>query len=216
LTARGRSPEVGITAHEATISLRIVARAATEEECQSQIEDADTVIKDALGDRVFGANETQLEDVVIGQLAKRRWTIAALECGPDACLGSRMLEASARLKLDNVIVRGSVCFPSIEAAHAQLRTWRDSRGVTERNEGDPPELRAAAKLMRTLTHADVCLAVNYPPVSESPSLCPGQTVAIGPDFEAALQPPMIGSPDIQHSRLAKVAVDMLRRQLMRS
>ncbi|MCI0436841.1 MAG: molybdopterin-binding protein, partial [Gemmatimonadetes bacterium] len=40
LTARGRDPDVGITAHEATITLRITAQGTTVDECQAKIEQA--------------------------------------------------------------------------------------------------------------------------------------------------------------------------------
>ena len=49
LTARGRVPEVGITAHDATISFRISAAAATEDEARNLIEPTAQLIYERFG-----------------------------------------------------------------------------------------------------------------------------------------------------------------------
>jgi nicotinamide-nucleotide amidase len=69
LTARGRDPEVGITVHEATITLRITAQGATAEECQAKIDTAKAVIRERMRERVFGEEDEELEHVVFRLLA---------------------------------------------------------------------------------------------------------------------------------------------------
>ena len=58
LTARGRDPEVGITAHDATISFRISASAATEEEAERLIEPTARLIYERFGSLVLGEGST--------------------------------------------------------------------------------------------------------------------------------------------------------------
>ena len=79
ITRRGHVPEVGITASDAVIALRIFGRGATEGEALAQIEPVERAIRDRLGDLVFGAEADDLQHAVAALLAGKCLTLSVAE-----------------------------------------------------------------------------------------------------------------------------------------
>jgi nicotinamide-nucleotide amidase len=79
LTARGREPEVGITAHDATISFRISAEAESEDEARSLIEPTAKLIYERFGSLVLGEGSTDLPEALLAELVRTGASLATAE-----------------------------------------------------------------------------------------------------------------------------------------
>lgn len=79
LTARGRNPEVGITASEAVISLWITARSSTAAESRKLCQQVRQQIRERLGSAVYGEGDSRLQDAIACQLQSTGRRVALLE-----------------------------------------------------------------------------------------------------------------------------------------
>jgi nicotinamide-nucleotide amidase len=114
LTRRGHVPEVGITVSDATISLRILATAATLAEAEAQIAPVEETIRQRLGTMVFGVENEELQDAVVALLLSKRQSLATAEGvtaglvarrlgsvpGVSACLHGGIIAYDNRLKVE--------------------------------------------------------------------------------------------------------------------
>jgi nicotinamide-nucleotide amidase len=79
LTARGRVPEVGITAHDATISFRITGEGATEEEALALIQPTAELIHERFGSLVLGEGSDDVAEALAAAMARTGATLASAE-----------------------------------------------------------------------------------------------------------------------------------------
>ncbi|SFJ68574.1 CinA family nicotinamide mononucleotide deamidase-related protein [Planctomicrobium piriforme] len=190
LTARGHDPEIGITAHEATITLRIIAEGRTEAECQEKIAMAAAAIRERLGEYVFGIEDEELEHIVVRDLTAAGQTFATIECATGGLLAQRI----AHVQGAGVCYRGGIVLPRLGG-----------------------EFEAVAQRVREESHADWILVVgpetstvdsDRHTLSDIPLALYGDTaLAIRIDLKWS------GNPAITKSRACKSALDLLRRRL---
>ena len=81
LVKRGRDPQVGITASQGTISLRLTTKADSVEDCLKKMAPTLETIHECLGQLVFGFNEETLESVVAARYNTMGKTIAITDAG---------------------------------------------------------------------------------------------------------------------------------------
>lgn len=84
------NPTVGLAAHTGVVDIRIAAKARSEAEADAMIAEVERQARERLGDFVFGADEDRLEEAALNALARRGWTLTAVESGLDGLLARKI------------------------------------------------------------------------------------------------------------------------------
>ena len=192
LIRRGRDPLVGITAHEATITLRIAARGRDDSECLAKIEPTERIIREHLGALVFGVEEDEIEDAAVAAAASRGLSLATSEIATKGCLAALAAEAEARRSAG--VYRGGSVLP----------VPRDpSRPSTQ-------DISRVAEACRALFGSDIGLAIG----PELPGPEAGRThavIAMATDRGVEIVDHVLGGAgSLRVSRAAKSALDLVR------
>ena len=204
ITARGRIPEVGITAHEATITLRITAIGSSVADCDQQTAATRALILERLGDLVFGEEDDELHDVVVRRLLARNETLAVVET---PLSGGRMTEWLTGVPGVENVFRGGLTAVSLDVGIDHIPT-----AMSHLEENSPARMLAEA--YRTAFKATWGLAVvGTRAVDGQPGV--GTIAVVGPDCVTTIPYRSFGDPAIDRSRAAKTGLDLLRRWLNR-
>jgi nicotinamide-nucleotide amidase len=90
-----RNPTVGLLAHPGQVDIRVTAKADSIEEANRMISEMAATIRERLGSHIYGSGGEKLEEVISRKLLEHGWKIAALECGLEGMLVSRLAGAGA-------------------------------------------------------------------------------------------------------------------------
>ena len=210
LTARGREPEIGITVHDATITLRIIAEGPSERDCRRQIDEAREAIVDRLGNLVFGEEDERLQDVVVADLLTRGETLATVEIGTGGLLAAALTDVAGALEC----YRGGLVLPGPAAIAGELGLSADRFDPADAN--TPAVAEAMAEACRERFGSRLALAVTECPEfdADDSSADPQSTCAAvaTPAGTASRQLVLLGDPAIRRTRTVKTALDLLRRR----
>jgi nicotinamide-nucleotide amidase len=212
LTARDRDPEVGITVHEATITLRISAHGDSEAECQRKIADTGQIIQEKLSGFVFGVEDEELEHVVVRLLCERGLTLATAESGTGGLLAHRLTDVTGF----EPCYRGGVVVPT-DAAQCDLLDV-DGELLKRAGANSAETASAMAAGCRRQFGTDFAIAVTECPWFD-PDDSTGDTPTVyaalsGDEIEECHSHALVGDPAIAKSRAAKMALNLLRLRLL--
>jgi nicotinamide-nucleotide amidase len=210
VTARGRDPEVGITVHEATITLRIESSAKTIPEALDKIAATKKIIYERMGEYVFGEEDEELEHVVVRLLSERGQTLASAEAATGGLIAHRLTNVAGH----EACFRGGIVAPQDSAAGDEAARRPEAlESATE------AAARGMAESCRKNLTADWglsvgrCSRVND---DEGATVPPVVWIALaGGTGTRAVELNVAGDPAIVKSRVAKSALNLLRLQLIR-
>ena len=189
---RGRDPTVGITAHEATITLRISAWADNNDSCWEKIKTTENIIRETLGQLVFGEEDDEVEDAAAAALLAASASLATVEAGTAGRVASLFAQAADRRNdASEPIFCGGLVLPGLPGAR--------------------PELIAAAKDVARSHNASVGMAVG--PVRSTGVRHAVDVVVVNNDVPIVTEH-VLGGGGIAMSRAAKSAIDQIRRILL--
>jgi len=207
LIRRGRDPLVGITAHEATITLRIVARGRDEAECLAKIAPTERTIRECLGPHVYGVEDDEVEDAAVRALAGAGQTLGTIEIGTEgrvaACLAQAEAKRHAAVPSHShgpapAVYRGGTVLPTAAGVQAERESAASMKSLADR-----------ARAERGATLGLAIGAARPGPDGRSVlmiALSDGQRVE-------QVEHMLGGGPTLALSRAAKTAVDLVRRTL---
>jgi nicotinamide-nucleotide amidase len=209
LIRRGRTPSVGITVSEATITLRITASGRTPEECFAAMKPTEATIHECLDSLIFGYDDDELADVVARLLAERGKTLATAEWGT-AGLVAQWLGDVGRAE---AVFRAGLVVSDVTALERLLQMPQD---IVQRHGAISSEVAAAmASACRERADTDYGLAIGKFPAFNPQAAEP-------PHFYFALasregvvcrSSPFAAHPSILKSRAGKQALNLLRLNL---
>jgi nicotinamide-nucleotide amidase len=215
LIHRGRDPLVGITAHEATITLRIVARGRDEVECRAKIAPTERTILECLGPHVYGVEDDEVEDAAVRALVNAGQTLGTIEIGTEGRVAACLTQAQARRQAQRSSLPPGQA--EMQSHDPSLAVYRGGMvlpagsipGVEHESAGS---MKRLAERARADSGATLGLAVGAArPGPEGRSvvviaLSDGQNVE-------QIEHMLGGGPALALSRAAKTAIDLVRRTL---
>ena len=209
LIRRDRLPLVGITVHDATITLRITAAGPTPEACYEAMEPTVATIRDCLGTLVFGEEDDELEHAVTRLLAEREQTLAVIEWGTDGLMSVWL----ATLPQREHTFAGAMIVPSALALSQMFDLpldWIDAQGHT-----GAVVAERMAELVRQRFGADYGLAISEAPAEAVNSADAHFHAALATaDGVSTRQLRCAGHPSLLKPRAAKQALNLLRLTLL--
>jgi nicotinamide-nucleotide amidase len=214
LTQRGRQPEVGITVHDATISLRVVAAAESEEEAHRLIEPTARAIYERLGPLIFSEGDTELQHVVAQMLEARSLTLSTAE----GCTGGMVAERLVAIPGASRWFRGGIVAYSNEAKDELLDVPAELvelHGAASREVADAMADACRRKFSSDLAVATVGIAGPDGATAEKPIGTLFVSVD-GPEHTTSQRFAVWGDRETIQSRGAKHALNQVRLWLDRS
>jgi nicotinamide-nucleotide amidase len=154
LFERSTNPTVAFLASAGEIKIRLTAKAPSEAEARAVIAPVEEEVRRRLAPRVFGADGDTIENVLLGMLADRGWSLATAESATGGMVAARITDVAGASK----VFRGSVVAYTTDVKERLLGV--PDHVITEHGVVSEEVACAMAERASWLLHADVAIAVT--------------------------------------------------------
>lgn len=192
LVNRQRTPRVGITASQATISLRVQARGRDLEDARQQMAPTVQIIEECLGDLIFSRGDQPLEQVLVEQLQSLGLSLAICDFGLHGAVASLLAQAAG----SSGVLRGSLALPLVAEASGESAEQRWLEQAEE---------------VRTQFSADYGVVIG--PLKPVESRATYLVTLVGPERCAQQEFTHAGHTSLRLNRSIKQVLNFLRLQL---
>jgi len=129
---RSSNPTVGLAAHSGQVDVRITAKAESAAKADAMIAEVEKIVRERLGDWIYGADQDTLEQAALQALQRRDWSLAVVEAGLGGELIHRLASATGPFLGGEALpsAPGREEMPGITAAFRQARAAQVGLGVT--------------------------------------------------------------------------------------
>lgn len=202
--------QVGITAHEGTITLRIAVEGPTLEACQSALAPVVQQIREKLGTLIFGQEDEELQHAVVRLLRQRNQRLAVVEWGTEGWVNRWLasLAEGAGVYLGGIVVA--------DQAAIQQTLGMDRQWLAQQDVKSAATAEAMARRIREIFQADWALAVPYFPPYNPQAETPEQVALAlaSPEGVKSRRLPYAAHPAMLKVLFAKHALNFLRLELL--
>lgn len=99
------NPTVGLSAHSGQVDVRITAKAESEAQADTLIKTVEEIVRQRLGDWVYGADQDTLEESALTSVKNKGWTLIAVEVGLQGNLVGQLASTSGPFLGGEVLTR---------------------------------------------------------------------------------------------------------------
>ena len=143
------NPTVGLAAHAGQVDVRITAKAETEGEADERIAEVEGLVRQRLGQWIYGVDQETLEEVALRAVQERHWRLVAVESGMAGTLVRLLAKVPSAFQGGEVLNSGL----SMEDLQTRTDAYRHRQGV---------EVGLGASIQPRGESHEVCLVLITP------------------------------------------------------
>ncbi len=207
------NPTIGLLAHLGQVDIRITAKAETADQADHLIAGLEEKIRERLPYQIFGTDEDTQEGVLVQLLHKHGFSLSIAETNTGGHIGQRFIAVPGI----DAVFRGGIVAPDSESLHRLLNIPKE---IIEQHGMISMEIAIPmAQAVREVCGTEIGLGISGarqsregkivdPAIPTFIALSNSDGSLVTKEYRVA------GSPEIIQTRVANIALDLLRRVIL--